>query len=302
MAAPKSPEASALAVALESESLQALFSAWLELRLQRAQVLAQNARELDQLDQRAQLVLKAVEAARNLPEAAVAPKKRTKRSKASKLPALPDGLAEFHRQAEAELANARKDLRQRMEAEARETTKLEARVRRALLARADQHLAIHKPRIQLTVHPVGKAQALLEVAAFGDEDAVLLMRLLSGKLPTRWGFFADDAVEDLARGPARLYPDEGNAELWPAHAEAEDAILFPGGDFVPARQQIPFAIAARAFPRFKLVHHGLIAQVEARHDGEPYSHLLRREDGELLAGYLLRLRVAGKLELLLNVA
>jgi hypothetical protein len=293
---PKPAETSALSIALESESLQALFSAWLELRQQHAASLAALNKERDQLESRAQLVLKAVEAARGLPEVAVEPKTRAKKSR---LPAVRDPLAEFQAQAEAELALARKQLERRFEAQAHEWEKLDARVRKALLARADQHLSIHKPQVKLTVHPVGK-QSLLEVAAFGEEDAVLLARLLSGKLPTRWGFFADDAVEDLARGPSHFYPDEGRAELWPADADAEDAILFSNGDFVPLRMQIPFAIPERAFPRFKLVHHGLIAQVETRREGEPYSHLVRREDGELLAGYLLRLRIAGKLELVLS--
>ena len=82
--------------------------------------------------------------------------------------------------------------------------------------------------------PQAQAQrwrAVLAVGAGGrrlllaerDEDALLLLWVLQGRLATRWGFFSDDAVDDLQRGPSRLYPDVGltSAQLYPADAEAK---------------------------------------------------------------------------------
>lgn len=298
---PKQPEVNALTVALESESLEALYAAWLEFRLARATARAAIAREREQLDVKAAYLLKTVEAARELPDAPRPKKGRAKSKPKGKALAELDPLAKFHAEAKAELERARKALGAREEAEEADAAKVEARVRKALLHRADQHLAIHKPKVALTVHPVGKDQTLLEVAGLGDEDAALLMRVLHARLPTRWGFFSDDAVQDLARGPAKLYPDEGVTELFPADAEAEDAILFGKGDFLPVRMQIPFALPKKPFPRFRLVHHGPVAQVESRREGQPWSHLVPREDSELLSGYLLRLKLAGKLDLDLEV-
>lgn len=293
------PQPSALSVALESESLPALYEAWLAVRLAHAEQRATLDRERVQLARKADYLLKTVQAARDLPQGALP--SVPPRGRKPKALAPVDPLAAFHAEARAELAAAEKALASRASTQARASKALEARVRKALQERADAHLRIHKPRLAITAHPVGAAQVMLEVARPGDEDAVLLTRLLHGRLPTRWGFFADDATDDLARGPARFYADEGLVELHPPDADAEDAILFGPGDFLPVRGQLAFSVPDRPWPRFRLVHHGPIAQVEGRRAGEPYAHVLRREDGELLTGYLLRLKLAGKLELQLTV-
>ena len=303
MSAPHPPPTTALTVALESESLEALYRAWLQHRLEHAQAQARRARERDQLDTRAAYLVKTVAVARTLPDVAAPtpPKKKRGGPRAADALAVEDPLAKFHARADAELARARKALAAREKREEAEAARVDRRIRKVLHARADAHLRIHKPRVALTVHPVGPAHALVEVASPSDEDAVLLLRLLRQALPTRWGFLGDDAVDDLARGPAHFYADEGLAELWPPDADAEDAVLFADGVFLPVRGQLPFALPDRAFPRFKLVNHGRTAQIEARREGEPYAHLVRREDCELLSGYLLRLELSGHVSLALQM-
>ena len=299
MAPPKSlqPAPTALDIALQSESLPALYAAWLELRLARAAAVVALQREEQQLTRKADYLLKTVAAARDLP---TLPATRSTSKKGRGL-SKPDPLAAFHAQAQEELDAGRKALQLRARREDKQAQALDARVRKALLQRADAHLSIHRPHLAVTAHPVGAAQVMLEVARFGDEDAVLLTRLLHGRLPTRWGFFADDTTEDLARGPARFYADEGLTALHPADASAEDAVLHGPGPFLPLRGLIPFTIPGKPWPRFRLVHHGPIAQVEARPEGGAYAHVLQREDGELLTGHLLRLKLAGKLQLTLDV-
>ena len=291
-------------MALESESLEALYAAWLDVRLQNAQAAAALAKEHELLDTRAAYLLKTVEAARKLP-AEPAPKKakkpKTKSTKKSKALVEPDPLAQFHAQARAELERARKDLATRQKSEEKDAAATEARVRKALLARADLHLTLHKPSVKLNAHPVGKDQVLLQLGPIGEEDAVLLLRLLHGKLPTRWGYYGDDAIDDLQRGTAQLYRDEGVSEPWPADAEAFDAAAFAKGDFAPVRANFAFALGGAGFPHFRFVHRGPVGQVEARRKGEPYQHVLRREDAELLSGYLLRLKLSGRIELQLDV-
>jgi hypothetical protein len=299
VAPPKSSKAAptALAIALESESLPALYEAWLALRLERASARAALTREQEQLTRKADYLLKTVAAARDLP---AAPGPKATSGKGRGLVQV-DPLAAFHAEAQKELDAAGKALRQRAVREEKSARAQDARVRKALLQRADAHLAIHKPRLAVTAHPVGSTQVMLELARFGDEDAVLLTRLLHGRLPTRWGFFADDTTEDLARGPARFYADEGVTALHPADADAEDSVLHGAGDFLPVRGLIPFSVPGKPWPRFRLVHHGPIAQVEARRVGAGYAQLMPREDGELFTGHLLRLKLAGKLELTLAV-
>jgi len=300
----KTSESRALVVALESESLEALYAAWLDVRLQNAQAASALAKAHELLDTRAAYLLKTVEAARSLPAEPGARKPKTKAKstkKKSKALVEEDPLAKFHEQARDELERARKELTTRQKQQEKDAAATEARVRKALLARADQHLALHKPSVKLTAHPVGKDHVLLQLGPIGEEDAVLLLRLLSEKLPTRWGFYGDDAIEDLQRGQAQLYRDEGVTEPWPADAESFDAAAFARGDFVPFRGNLAFALAGAGFPRFRFVQRGPVGQVEARRKGEPYEHLLRREDAELLSGYLLRLKLAGKIELQLDV-
>ena len=148
---------------------------------------------------------------------------------------------------------------------------------------------------------MGPDQVIVQAESLSEEDAVLLLRVLFHRLPTRWGFFSDDGVEDFRLGAARLYPDEGVTEISPSDVELEEQSLRAGLDFAPARLQIPIDIPRQAFPRFRLIHHGPVAEVESRREGQPYRQLMPREDAELLTGYLLSLKLSGTIELVLEV-
>jgi hypothetical protein len=325
-----------LAITHQLENLQAIYAAWLELRLKRAAASATRRQEHERLSTKAEYLLNTVAAARDLP-AGVTPaesakdesksaskaKGKSKSKSASKSKAKPksksksksepdsksdssaltalDPLQAFHAQARAELEKAQASLNEREQREESAFQAQEEQLQALLRDRVDAHLKVHKPKLALTVHPVGKERVLIQVERPNDEDAMLLLRLLRGQLPTRWGFFSDDAVEDPIRGPARLYPDIGVQDVWPSDADAEDDAVARPGAFSPVRVQLPFSVPGFEFPRFRLVHRGPVAEFESRRRGEPYGPLMPREDGEKLTGYLLRLKLAGTLELELEV-
>jgi hypothetical protein len=303
-------DVTSLAVALAMESLPASYAAWLELRQKRAAAAQARERERERLLSESQLLLGAVAAARDLPteapETKPKPKPKSKPKKGAQatqalVPAELDPLAQYQAQAQAEVAAklAALDARGREEEAALEAQ--DQQLRAQLRSHVQKHLLVHKPSLSLRVHLVGKTHALVQASGIGDEDAALLMWVLHHKLASRWGFFSDEAIEDLSRGAPRLYPDLGHAEPWPESAEAEDLALYMPGDFCPARLQIPLPVPHVPFPRFRLVHQGPVAEVEARHEGKGYDKLLAREDLEKLTGYLLRLKLAGQLGLELHV-
>jgi hypothetical protein len=210
-------------------------------------------------------------------------------------------LTAFHAQAEAELEAATAALAQREAREEQAFAAQDAELRVALRRRAESHLQIHRPRLALKAHPVGSDQVIVQAESPSEEDAVLLLEVLFQRLPTRWGFFSDDGVEDFRLGSARLYADEGVTEVFPADVELEEKALRARSDFAPARLQIPIEVPGRSFPRYRLVHRGPVAEIESRREGQPYVQLIPREDSELLTGYLLSLKLLGLIQLELEV-
>ena len=65
---------------------------------------------------------------------------------------------------------------------------------------------------------------------------------------------------------------------------------------------IPFRLPDRDFPRFRLMNRGPVMEAEAREKGGAFSHLMSRDSAELLSGFLIKLKIEGRLDLSLRVA
>ncbi len=291
--------ADALVRARAASTLVDLYGAWLRLRVAQAASAAARAEESERLETRASFLLKSVESARALRPPPPDPAKR----KAKGLKKADDAYAGFLASAESELAGARRALHERTEREeelfGRETAALQA----GILERVEAVLGHRRPAVEACVQPVGSANALCHLARPGEEEAALLLGfVLSGKLPTHYDAFFDDSVDDLSLPPARFYEEDG-ASARPASVDVEDALVAdPARAFVPVKGMIAFCLPERDFPRFRLVNRGPLSEVEARESADGgYSQLLSREAAELLSGYLIRLQVEGRLELVLKV-
>ena len=279
------------------EGIESLYAARAELRRRRAEAVAARAEDSARLEQKAEYLLRSVAVAR---EMGSGPKPR-KGSVASRAVVKGNPLAELEARAQKELASARRELADRIAAENFELDELSQRIHRSLLDQAEATLAVRPPALTLSIHPVGSRRAILQAERPSDLDAVLLCWLFQRRLPTRWEFFSDDAVEDMAKGLARFYAEEGVGDPWMPDADAEDRVLHGRGELIPVRMMIPIALPRRPFPRFRLVHHGPVAEMESRRKGQPYDRLVDREDAELLTGYLLSLQLDKRLALTLNV-
>ncbi len=280
------------------ETFAAAYDAWLELKLARASAAAARAAEQARLEGEATYLVGAVEKARALRSpAAAAPGT----SEALARPA--DPLGAFAAEARARLDAAREALAARAADEEAGFAAREAELRGAIVSLADRAAAFAIP-LELDVARLGGgAKVVVHLRQPSDDDAVRLLRLLHGTLPTRHGFLRDDAADEVGRPPPRFYPDEGltGAELAPGD-DGEDALCERFETFLPVRGILPVRLPAAAPLRFRLAHRGPVLELEGRRPGEPWTHLLAHEDAELFTGHLLLLKLEGRVALDLRFA
>src|SRR5690349_988182 len=129
-----------LEVALDTEDLEALYQGWQELRLKRAAAAVARGEERRKLSAKAAYVLNAVAAARSFDGVEPQGKEGSALAQVGA-----DPLAEFHARAQADVAQAQRVLGEREQREEVEFEQLEGRVRQAIAARADRHVAGHRP-------------------------------------------------------------------------------------------------------------------------------------------------------------
>ncbi len=291
----RSPEsADALVRAEAAQTVPDLYDAWLKLKLARGQSASAFAQEEKALSQRAEYLLRSVEAARSLSGPGA--------SGGSSVLASGDPLGEFQRGAQRELEAARAALAERRAREEGVLAEQIAKVQQLLRQRVETMLALQPPQVTLLTQPVGSEQCLVQLARPEPEEAVALCLLLSGKLPTRRDAFFDDSIDELGAPPARFYVEEGVERSSFESADDEDSLVAdPLRPFVPVKAFIPFRIPGHDFPRFRVVNRGPLAPVLARCASGGYQELMSRTQAELLSGYFIRLQVEGRLKLALRL-
>jgi hypothetical protein len=278
----------------QGENLVDLYDAWRSLIIAQAGAAADRAREADRLNVKAQTVLKSVESARELSAQVVTPGS-TDLTRA-------DPLAEFVAGAQMELDEARAALAHRREEEEAFFAAQIEQIKRRIKHRADSLLAHHKPWVQAQVQPVGKDRSIVHLTRPEAQDLVLLAYLVSGRLFTRYDAFLDDSVDELSLEPARFYAEEGNARVRFDSLEEEEAFLDePERLFWPVKAMIPLRVPGHDFPRFRLINRGPVMEAQAREKDGAWEHLMPRTSAELLTGLFIKLKIDGRIELLLGV-
>lgn len=269
------------------ETLEAAYEAWAELEVEHAAARLRFASERKRVEEQGTFLLNSLKAAGDggLPsDEALTP---------------PDALARYVHDAEAELARrleAHEEARARMEEAFASAL---AEVRAELADRVARRVGKVRPRLRLLVHPVGGGRRILHLDRLDDDSAVLLSALLAGTLPTRHVFLRDDSTDDMSLLPPALYAEEGVAagEVRPTAAALAQRFAAPA-PFVPVKGFIPWKLARAdgSFAFYRLWMRGPVLEVE-RVEGEGFSPLLAQEEAEKLAGHLVRLKLAGKIEL-----
>lgn len=272
-------------------SLEAGFEAWEALRTSHALERERLAQERQRIEEQGRFLLGAVRAA----SAPTSPPEAPAEASLAPLEALP----QFIREAEEKLEAARSALGAReAQLEAR-IVREESAARSELRARVERFSERTRPSLVLWLRPVGAGRRILQIERISLDESVLLLFALTGRLPTRYGFLFDDATENHALPPPPLYPDEG---VLPEDTRPELTALrtllerpretLPIKTFVPAF--VPRADGAVDF--FRLLQRGAVMEVELA-DGAGFRNLLTTDEAERLAGHLLRLKLAGKIEL-----
>jgi hypothetical protein len=155
-----------------------------------------------------------------------------------------------------------------------------------------------RPALTLELRPLSQDKVILHLARLEADAAVLLTFLFTGKAPSRHGFLTDEATEDLSLGPPALYPDEGvgEGEVRPDALGLAAKVRAPG-TLLPIRGFLPIDVPTPEGPRlFRALQRGVVLELEVQ-DGAGFRNVLTREEGERLAGHLIRLKAEGKVEL-----
>jgi hypothetical protein len=279
----------ALERARSLETLEAAYDAWLELRLAHGAARLRFQSERERLGQQGSFLVGAVRAAGLEPPG----------PEAGALVPAPGGARDFLREAEEKLARTREALDTEEAASEAHFQEAFAELRATLKARVQRYRSTAPPHLRLLLRKVGATRVILHVERVRADEAVLLLDLFVGRLPSRHGFLFDDTTEDVRLPPAPLYAEEGvaAADIRPDAQGLAVRVRAPG-EVLPAKGFLPLFV-----PRpeggedfFRLLQRGPVMEVEVA-EGQAFRNVLSREESERFAGYLLRLKLLGKLEL-----
>ncbi|WP_426751024.1 hypothetical protein [Myxococcus sp. Y35] len=275
------------------ETLESGYEAWLELKLELAASRLRFREERERLEQQGSFLLGAVRAAGLAPPA-------------GSEPGLVAGAApadDFLRDAEAKLTQAREALAQReAESEARHAEAF-AEIRATLKDRVQRYLGASRPALTLMLRRLGAERSILHLSRVSGDTPVLLCFLLTGRIPSRHGFLLDDSTEDVSLPPAPLYADEDVApEAVRPDAAALEARVRGAGEVLPLKGFLPVFVPKPSGGEdfFRLLQRGAVLEVEVA-DGSTFRNILSRDESERFAGYLLRLKLEGRIGLDIEV-
>ncbi|MBI3180809.1 MAG: hypothetical protein HYZ28_01560 [Myxococcales bacterium] len=266
------------------ETLESAYQAWAELKLRHQERAAAIAAERKGLEEHGAFIVGTVRAASETHPPAAEAKAISKR----------DQLTSFLRDAEKKLEAARRQLDRKAEQESSAFARGLAEVETELRGRIERTLSGVRPKLRLTPHPLGPDRRLLHLDRLSADEGVLLLYVLSGKLPSRHDFLSDDSTEDVGRPPAPLYPEEGvGPEETRPNAE-ELAQRLRGLDKVwPVKGFVPLFLPGGFY---RMLQRGPVMEVEVQ-EGPAFRNVLTGEEAESVAGYLLRLKLEGLIEL-----
>jgi hypothetical protein len=261
-----------------TQDIESAYEAWQELREHHRAALARLNDERRKLSDQGDFVVGAVRAARGdgAPDAL----------------AMPGELDAFLGDAAKKLEAAKRELDVAAEASAKKWEATFAEVRAEVRARVDRTLAHVKPKVRLRLRTLAGDRRILHVDRVSPDEAVLLCRVFTGRLPSRYGFLFDDTTDDLAAAAPTLYAEEGNAEVRP-EAYVVAALLDAPGEVLPLKAMLVLKAQSTLV---RLIERGPVMEAEVA-DGAAFRNVLSREEAERIAGHLLKLKLDGLINL-----
>jgi hypothetical protein len=269
---PSTWAAQAVVIARTVETLEAAWKAWSELRAWRSLVLRQLTDEQRHLENQGSLL---VNAARMVTE-----------PDASNRGLALDPFAD----ARGRLQAAKLALEQQQTQLNTGYDASTALLRTTLLERVQRQAARSPPVVHLAVRVLSPQTRILHLERPTGDEAVLLLFVLNGRIPSRYEYLFDDSTDDLTAEPPSLYPDEGLDVLRPAPPRLRQ--LLERLPLVwPVKGMLPQVEGGRLF-RWRA--RGPVLEAELG-DGEAFRNVLTPGEAELLTAGLLRHQLAGTL-------
>lgn len=279
------------------ETIEQAYDAWDELRREHAAFRARCAEERRKIDQQGSFLVGAVRAAAD--QGVISGARYDTDALATR---GDDELHRFLADAEEKIAKARLELEGELAAESALYDAAFVQIREEVHQRISRLVPAAPPRLRLLLRPIGQTSTLLHAERVPQDDAVLLLYALCGKVPSRYGFLFDDSTDDLTQAPPPLYADEGlstadvrrTAPELRAYMEACHQVA-PVKGFLPVF--IPRPGGGEDF--FRMLQRGPVMEVELL-KGTEFVSILNKADGERFAGHLLRLKLSGRIRLELD--
>ena len=273
---------------LRSETIEAGYEVWEELREHHGAALARLADERRKLSLQGEFILGTVRAARDgssppppAPDASTA------------LAVQGNGLDEYLNEASRKLEQAKQELEAAAAASAAKWDESFAMVRAEIRGRVQRQLTLLKPRLRLRLRALAGDKRILHLDRPTADEAVLLCFLFTGKLPSRYGFLFDDSTDDLRETPPTLYAEEG---VLPAHVRPDphalELLLDAKSEVLPLKAMLPMRLPMM----LRLLERGPVMEAEVA-DGLAFRNVLSREEAERVAGHLLKMKLDGWVEL-----
>lgn len=272
-----------------SQGIEAGYEVWQELREHHRAALARLADERRKLEHQGEFVLGAVRAVR---DGGAQPGSEA-------LTVTGGGLDAFLSDASQQLEAAKRELEAAAQASNEKWQTSFEQVRQDVLGRVTRTLKLAPPKLRLRLRALSADQRILHVDRPGPDESVLLCLLFTGKLPSRYGYLFDDSTDDLRTAPPQLYPDEGVApDAVRPDPDALTALLKGPHPVLPVKGLLPFEVVTLSGVSLtaRLVERGPVMEAEVA-DLLAFRNVLTRDEAERIAGYLLKLKLEGKLQL-----
>lgn len=277
-----------------SETLEAAYEAWASIRAVRQGARAHVALERRRFEDQGDLLLGAVRTATNrLPAAVlgVGGELTTNSSpNESDVDALVSRAAVQMQTAKQALASEEQEVEAAYVSARNDIVKL-------IGARVDRVLKHARPGLRLMVRSLPEDRRILHATRMGPEQAIALLRLLTGRIPSRFDFLFDDSTDDARLEPPNLYIDDENTlgTVRPS-PDALWAALESWSDIWPVKGMLPFAIDLRGQRQWvRWLQRGPVMEVEVG-DAAGYRNVLSKEEAEHIVGALISLKLAGRLD------
>jgi hypothetical protein len=272
------------------ETIEDAYIAWGELRALHGKAKAAYGAELDRIEGQGDFLLGAVRAARSLSSQGSSAPGLTKQTE----------VDAFIEQTSSRLDAARAKLSQAIAGSEASWAVALAEARDTVVSRVERTAKVAKPALRLLLRALAGNRRILHLERLSGDAAVLAHAVLSGAVPSRYEFLFDDSTEDVSQAPPALYAEEGVVAFDVRAKPARQLELLGAAKGVfPSKGMIPFRVpqpAATLHVRF--LQRGPVAEAEIA-DGEGWRSVLSTEEAEVIAGWLIKLQLEGKLSVAL---